>query len=195
MVVVSADEVEGDDSVAVEDAGVVLTELQSPNSGWLYTQCGEYQGNRRWDKTKRIGIRLTIQHHSPTLGHRTFHPCYNTSRTRRCRCSRSPRRTCRQACSPSSTPAVAAVWYRDGRSFRRRTRRWRRSRRPCRRLRPGCSSRPICRRTAGGRGSGRRCHLCCTPCRRRRRPRSRCRGHSPHCVMAYQEVNFLVLIV
>jgi hypothetical protein len=37
-------EVEEDDLDVVEEADVVLTELQSPNSGWLYTQCGQYQG-------------------------------------------------------------------------------------------------------------------------------------------------------
>jgi hypothetical protein len=31
-------EVEEDDLYVVEEADVVLTELQSPNSGWLYTQ-------------------------------------------------------------------------------------------------------------------------------------------------------------
>ena len=38
------DVVEEDDLDVVEEADVVLTELQSPNSGWLYTQCGQYQG-------------------------------------------------------------------------------------------------------------------------------------------------------
>lgn len=68
VVVIPAEEVEEDDSDVGEEAEVVLKELQSPNSGWLYTQCGQYQGTD--DGIRRKEKRLT-HHPAPQSDART----------------------------------------------------------------------------------------------------------------------------